>query len=605
MARIAGEVIEQVREATDIVALISEYVPLKKAGRRYRALCPFHTEKTPSFFVDPERQLYHCFGCQAGGNAFSFLMEHEKLSFIEAVRMLAQRAGIDLPERRVSEAGERFDALYEANAHAAEFYHRLLLRSEGEAARRYLLDRRFTEQTLKEFQLGYAPGSWDRLLRSARRSGIKTEALERAGLVILSEKGTRYDRFRHRILFPIASLTGRVVGFGGRALGEEEVKYINSPDTAIYQKGRVLFGLCQAKGEIRRTGRALVVEGYTDLLRLVQHGIRNVVATSGTALTREQGYLLARYAGEAVLVFDGDEAGSAAALRGSEELLAAGIEVRIARVPAGLDPDVWLEEIGQQEFLEKIADARSAFDLKIEAAREGRALSDPDTKVVVIRAMAPLLASMRDDVRRRVYAHELATRLHVDESRIWEAMARSSVSGEGEEHPHPRQHSAQEEAEIQVLGLALADREAMEHISRSLRASDFVPGVRRRLIETVLDAWEQGEWLDAPRLLDRADDEEWGRVISDAVFAAETVSEPVTAGGQGVAALKRFQFERMIKGVKAKIEEAERGGDERLLSALLKELQELVKRRNVIVSEGERAMSPPEGGSQGSVRGAS
>jgi len=331
---------ERIRAAVDIVTVIGERIPLKKAGRNFVARCPFHQEKTPSFNVNPERQIYHCFGCGAGGDVFSFLMEHDKVSFPEALRTLAAKAGIALPDRQSARARtneQARDIYYRANALAREYFIAALNDpAKGEAARRYLERRGLTKETIATFGLGFAPDAWDGFMSYARPKGLSYEVLANAGLLVQNEQGRFYDRFRGRVMFPVVNDSGRTVAFGARTLDPAgEPKYLNSSESPVYQKGRILYGLYHARDAIRQENSVLIVEGYMDVLQLMQAGIRNVVATCGTALTREHGAILRRYADRIILLFDGDEAGIRAASRAGDVLLEAGIEGHVALLPGG------------------------------------------------------------------------------------------------------------------------------------------------------------------------------------------------------------------------------------------------------------------------------
>ena len=343
--------VERVRAASEITAVVGAHVTLKKAGRTWKGLCPFHNEKTPSFTVSPERQTYHCFGCGQGGDVFRFVQETEKVSFGEALRLLADRAGIRLPARRATLSSE---PLYEILEEAAEFYRRALLDpSTGKAARAVLAGRGIEEGTRDAFGMGYAPAGWDALTsRLGPRHG--QAALVRAGLAVEREGGRgMYDRFRDRLVVPLRLLTGvggRVVGFGGRSLSGEEPKYLNSPESPVYHKSAFVFGLPEARETLKQSGEAVLVEGYFDVMALSQAGVRDAVAAAGTAITAEQSALLARYVSRVCLALDGDRAGSAAAGRGLAPLLGAGLAVRVALLPEGDDPDTFVRREGASGF---------------------------------------------------------------------------------------------------------------------------------------------------------------------------------------------------------------------------------------------------------------
>lgn len=353
--RAQDEIKNRVRESTDIVRIIGESVELRKAGVNYVGLCPFHAEKTPSFSVNPGRQFFHCFGCGESGDAFSFMMKFHRLSFPEALKDLARRAGIDLPERTLSKSDQQRlkqrERLYAVNEAAAELFQQTLQQAPmAESCRAYLVERGIPEDAREKYRLGYAPGpdqgGWSYLTGKLQQKGLAVADIERAGLAVKKEHGGYYDRFRDRVLFPILDMSGRVVAFGGRILGEGKPKYMNSPESLIFDKSRLLFGLAQHKEAIRKQRRALVVEGNFDLLSLAVHGVENVVAPLGTSLTRQHVRSLRGYCEEVVLLFDGDAAGLKAAMRSVPFFLAEQVEARVVLLPQGHDPDTLIREKG-------------------------------------------------------------------------------------------------------------------------------------------------------------------------------------------------------------------------------------------------------------------
>ncbi len=353
--RVQDEIKNRVRESTDIVRIIGESVELRKAGVNYVGLCPFHAEKTPSFSVNPGRQFFHCFGCGESGDAFSFMMKYHRLSFPEALKELARRAGIDLPERTLSKSDQQRlkqrERLYAVNEAAAEVFQQTLQQSSmAEHCRSYLVERGIPDEAREQYRLGYAPGpdqgGWSFLTTQLQKKGLAVADIERAGLAVKKERGGYYDRFRDRVLFPILDMSGRVVAFGGRILGEGKPKYMNSPESLIFDKSRLLFGLAQHKEAIRKQRRALVVEGNFDLLSLAVQGVENVVAPLGTSLTRQHIRSLRGYCEEVVLLFDGDAAGLKAAMRSVPFFLAEQVEARVVLLPEGHDPDTLIREKG-------------------------------------------------------------------------------------------------------------------------------------------------------------------------------------------------------------------------------------------------------------------
>jgi DNA primase len=417
MSRIPDETIQAIRDRIDLVELIGRYVALKSSGRNHKGLCPFHDEKTPSFNVNADRQIFHCFGCGAGGNAFTFLMRHENLTFPEAVRELGRQVGIEVRESDSAEAG-LYERLRGVNDAAQAFFREELASPRGAGARAYLAERGLDAESVERFGIGLAPDRWDGLLERLRRAQIPAEASERAGLLVEREGGGHYDRLRGRVTFPIRDARGRVLGFGGRALGAgQEPKYLNSPETPIYRKREVLFGFPGALEPMRRVGRAVVVEGYFDVVALHRAGVGESVATCGTALTAEHARDLRRRTREVVLLFDGDDAGRRATRAALEALLPAGLRVRDAQLPAGDDPDTHLEREGAEALRRLLDEAPPALEAAIADACAG-GLSTPWERADAVHAVAPLVALVVDPVERGEFARLLAMRTGVREEDV-------------------------------------------------------------------------------------------------------------------------------------------------------------------------------------------
>ncbi len=407
------EVKNRVRESTDIVRLIGENVELKKAGVNYVGLCPFHAEKTPSFSVNPGRQFFHCFGCGESGDVFTFMMKYHRLGFPEALKELARRAGIDLPERVLSPAEQeqirRRDRLYAVNEAAAALYQQTLQESPiAQEARLYLSERGVPDEYMAAYRLGYAPGpdhgGWNFITGLLQKKGLAVADIERAGLAVQKEQGGYYDRFRDRVLFPIYDMSGRVVAFGGRILGEGKPKYMNSPESPIFDKGRLLFGLYQHREAIRKQRRALVVEGNFDLLSLAIHGVENVVAPLGTSLTRPHVRSLRGYCDQVILLFDGDAAGLKAAMRSVPFFLSERVEARVALLPDGHDPDSIVREQGGAAVRTLVEEADPLPEFVFDALARSHGLT-LDGKNRIIAELQPLLAAGDADQRALMIAH--------------------------------------------------------------------------------------------------------------------------------------------------------------------------------------------------------
>jgi DNA primase len=435
MSTIPQHLVDEVRLASDVVAVVSDYVTLKKSGRNFLGLCPFHPEKTPSFNVNPDKQFFHCFGCGAGGNVFTFVQRQQNISFPESVRLLAKRAGIVIPEPDAEDAtvAQEKDALYFVNKLAAEFFQQMLFDNMGRPGREYMHKRGFNDEALKTFGVGYAPNAWEKLTQLARDKSVNLDVMALAGLVNArdSEKGKAgfYDRFRHRVMFPIYNLSGSVVAFGGRRLVDDEdsPKYMNSPETPIYHKGAVLYGLYQGREALKKADRVIVVEGYLDLMRMHLCGFQNAVATSGTALTEQQARLILRYTKNVTLLFDSDTAGQSATLRGADILVENGLSVSVATLSAGDDPDSFLVKNPAATMQQILQNAPPLLDFKIltGATSAKVAPADPVAKRTdQLRSIAETLARVQDGLERQTLVHNMAERLQIDERVLWEEVGR-------------------------------------------------------------------------------------------------------------------------------------------------------------------------------------
>lgn len=433
MPTIPPHLIDEVRFATDIVGVVSDYVTLKKAGRNFVGLCPFHAEKTPSFSVNAEKQIFHCFGCGVGGSAFAFVQKIEGVGFPEAVRRLAKRAGIALPEAEPEDRAiaQEKEALYYANQLAAEFFQQTLWSEEGKLGREYLEKRGFNEEALRAFQVGFAPAGWEGLVQHARAKAANLDVLVKAGLINPREKEGKatghYDRFRNRIMFPIHNLADRVVAFGGRRiLDEDSAKYINSPETPIYHKGHMLYAFTKARDTLRTADRLIIVEGYLDVMRMHVSGFTNTVSTSGTALTEHQARVVLRYTKNVTLLFDSDAAGSAATLRGADILVENGLHVRVAGVAAGDDPDSFLLKNPpekMQAILEQAPDLLE-FKMRKPAPSEAEKEKLEQNRTEQMRSIIDTLARVNDGLERQALVHRMAEQMRVDEAVLWEEIGR-------------------------------------------------------------------------------------------------------------------------------------------------------------------------------------
>ncbi|MFO7971947.1 MAG: DNA primase [Desulfobacterales bacterium] len=431
--------VSEIKNRADIVDVISEVVLLKKTGKNYVGLCPFHSEKTPSFTVSPEKQIFYCFGCSAGGNVFSFLMKHDGISFPDTAKMLAARYGIDIPTGTLSPEQKRRinqrESLFAVNKQAMEFFRQQFLDPvPGKKAMEYVKKRGINRAVSDNFNLGYAPKGWDNLIRFFKKKNISLDLVEKAGLIVSKkEKGGFYDRFRDRLIFPIFDLNMQGIGFGGRVMDDSLPKYLNSPETPVYNKSRSLYGLHLAKKKCREKQRVYIVEGYFDLLALHQHGIQNSVATLGTSLTPEHVQLLKGFTGKdgaVILVFDSDDAGVRASQRSIEVFDKAYINAQIVVLPDGYDPDSYLFEFGVESFLDLVSRAKGIIPFLMDSAVKKHGLS-VEGKIRVISEMKAPLGAIRDNVLKSLYIKELAERISIDEVAVLEKVRKISLRNRG------------------------------------------------------------------------------------------------------------------------------------------------------------------------------
>lgn len=480
MPGIPEDLIEEIRAQADIVQIVGEQVALRRSGRTYRGACPLHGGERPNFSVDPQRGIFKCFVCGEAGDVFAFPMKRLGLSFTEAVRYVAERTGIQVPERPTGPDQDPHGDLREAVAFAADWFCRQLWETdEGKVARDYLRGREVPEPAAQELGLGYAPEAWRALRDAARAHGIADDVLERAGLVKRSEKVKEpFDHFRGRCIFPIEDLRNRPLGFGGRTLRDDPgaPKYLNSPDTPIFHKGRLLYGLARSRGAIRREGCVLVVEGYMDYVSLAARGIENVVAPLGTGLTPEQARILARYAPRAVLLFDNDAAGLRATFRAGDELLRAGVHPHVATLPPGEDPDSLVRRRGRQGFQPSVDDAVDALERKVQILTERGFLESIDGKRRAVDALLPTVRAAADEALRDLYIDRVAQVTGVRRATLERELrtrrpaappgrARSPASaGSGPPRLGP---------ERKVLILLLRDESLVETVARQLQAEEF------------------------------------------------------------------------------------------------------------------------------------
>jgi DNA primase len=580
VARIRQDDVEAVRERTDIVRLVQQYVGLKKAGRQFSGLCPFHTEKTPSFSVEPAKQVFYCFGCGKGGNAYRFLQEIEGLTFPEAVERLAGQAGITLRYEGVSpgerKQASRRQALHRASARAADLYHRMLLEGrEAEAARRYLDGRGLGRDSVTAFGVGFAPGYPDFLLRRMARD-VSTEIMIEAGLAMKDARGGVRDRFRGRITFPIHDLSGNAVGFGARVLeADQQPKYMNSPETPVYRKGELLYNLHRAKGEITKAGRSFVVEGYTDVIALHRAGIPIAVATCGTALGEGHFRLLSRFARRAVLCFDADEAGARAAERAHGMFEEFGMDVSVLILPEGKDPAEFVTEQGTEAF-ERLADgATPLVEYMLDRAILDIPVDSPEGKSRAVRAALPVVAGLRDPVLRSQYAGRLADLVGVTPTEVALELERGDAAA-GEVRttaPAPsRTRSPDRELEMEALKILAQVPELAAGLAATTDDGHFT-GDRRRAWALLREFPGQ-----AAAVADRTAEENVARLIAQ--VAVEPLRGEATPeyAAKVFAKLQERALREEVRTMRKRLEALNPVKEASAFDPLFKELAELTGR---------------------------
>lgn len=547
--RIPEHKIDEIRNAADIIDIISTHVHLKKRGKNFIGLCPFHQEKTPSFTVSEEKQIYHCFGCGAGGNAFKFLMEFKNISFVEAVEEIADRLGIkiELETTQFDSQQNELEELYELNVLAARFFSDNLLKSnDGEPAREYLKRRNIKLQTQKIFGIGYAPYGWNNFLAHAKENKVDLVKAKLLGLIDTNDKGEYYDKYRGRVIFPIFSPNGRVIAFGGRVLENQEnaAKYLNSPESQIYSKRRSLYGLFHSKDDIRKLDRAILVEGYMDLVSLFQAGVKNVVASSGTSLTEEQVQLLSRFTKNIIILFDADPAGQKASLRSIEILLKQDFEVKVITLPKGEDPDSFIIKYGKEKFDEEVLRAKNFLEYQTAQFEEQGLFEDSADMTKAIRELVKTLALVSDELKRNLLMKTIAKRFNLREKLIESELntfldqqkERSSPIGErpqqrmaAKQSPEQLALSAKTENENPyerelIRLLYSGDEKVISHILDNLSLENFSDHKLKKLAEIVHNGFDEQK-ISPADLIDKIPDEESREFIFDLTLSDETISK--------------------------------------------------------------------------------
>ena len=507
MARYSEEILNEVRQSNDIVDVISQYVHLKRSGRNFFGLCPFHNEKSPSFSVSPDKQIFHCFGCGVGGNVITFVSQIEGLNFVETVQMLAERANIQLPTLQNNGDTQREilkDKVYKVNEFTAEYYHQNLYKPQAKMAQEYVKKRQLTNETLKSFRIGFS-GKFDELYQELKKQGFQEQEILESGLVNKNERGQYIDRYRNRLMFPICDARGRVIAFGGRVLDDSKPKYINSPENVVYSKGRHLFGLNVAKkGD---TKKLLIVEGYMDVISLHQRGITNVVAPLGTALTEQQGWLLRKNSEQIILSFDSDDAGIKAKLRAIDILQNMGCDLRVIQLEGAKDPDEYILKYGNMRFQNAIDKAFSVVEFKVKILKKELDLDNTNDKIKFLNEIAKLISKVDNTMEKEVYVEKIAKEYDISKEAIYAEVNKLTYKNDKSEKVLEKArpvviHRKSETKEVSetikrrentIISILLSgDLSIFEIIKQNIKPEDFQDKINHEIAKKLYEEFEKG-----------------------------------------------------------------------------------------------------------------
>ncbi|QYO65883.1 DNA primase [Leptolyngbya sp. 7M] len=604
--------IDDLRDRADLVRIIEPYAPLKKKGANWMACCPFHQEKTPSFSVNPSKGFYKCFGCGKGGNAFTFLMEMEGLSFPEAVRRVAEMTGTALPEpiddkqyqqtkKKKEQQKKLSEELIELNRIALTFWEEFLYSGDraAAAAHNYLEGRGITRAVLEQFRIGFAPNEWQALHEHLLASGANDKLIEQSGLVSKNEeKGRIYDRFRHRIIFPVLDVNGNPVAFGARAMGDEQPKYLNSPETAAYIKGKHLYGLHHSKEAIRQKKFAILVEGYLDLIALFQFGITNVSASLGTAFTPDQAKLLSRYTKRVVINYDGDAAGIKAAKRAIEELLPQDFDVKVLVLPDGLDPDDYIRSQGAERYNEARGMAMPFLQFTLDVAMKGRSMNNPRQKSDAIEEVLPAIAAIKNPIQKRQSFDDSMAFFRVDDVAVKRELWNTVKNGRRTESEIVRQQIKRVTqakltiAEQQLLELLIYDGELQDKILPILEESDYENLASAQLFRGLIDLHERGLEFSAEHIAEFIEDDEFLQDLLPILMmsepqrvSGEVIDEVFHKAENCVFSLRSMAISNRILEISQEVIAAERDNDQNKLRDLIAEQLDLARMKHDLLSK--------------------
>ena len=586
MPQIPENILDEILNRLDIVEVISGYIPLKRAGRNFKATCPFHHEKTPSFMVSPQKQIYHCFGCQAGGNAFNFLMNYERLEFPEAVEILAKKTGVVLPKKEIVKKGAGAD-LYKVNELTAAYYQNNLNSSTGLEARNYLKGRHINSQTLKTFKIGLSQDKWDALINFLRQKNFSLSLIEKAGLALTKTEGGYYDRFRNRIIFPIFDVKSRVLGFGGRIMKDNAyhndsklAKYINSPQTPLYTKGRHLYGLNLAKEAIVSSDCVVIVEGYLDCILPYQEGLRNVVASLGTALTPDQAKAIKRYTNNVIMVYDADDAGQIATLRSLDIFLEEDMQVKVVALPKGLDPDLFVRKYGIDAFRKMVSGALKLFDYKLDILRHQHNAQDAEGKLKISLEMLATIKKINNPILRSSYIKRLSEDLEIKEEVLLFELSKIKDYSYSQRLSDLKKKSREvNPTEKLLVKLMLEEERLIKELREILSPADFQDQRTAKIVSILFNAAAEGKKVLVSNLINHLSQQEDLTSLICELTAAPGVPEDKKEEivGDCVERIKKRQVKLRIDNLHQRIKSAQERNDQEVLNSLMQEFCRLTK----------------------------
>lgn len=584
---ISEDVIEKVKYSNDIVDVISETVKLKRSGRNYTGLCPFHNEKTPSFSVSVDKQIYKCFGCGEAGNVITFVMKTRNLTFPEAVEFLADRANIDIQFENKGNTSQKksFQKLYKINVETARYFFNCL--QKNKLAKKYLFNRGITEHTIRKFGLGYSPIGWDNVIKYLRTKGFTELDMLEAGLIIKSQKGSYYDRFRNRIMFPVFDYRGRVIGFGGRVMDDSKPKYLNSPETTLFKKGINLYGLNFAiKSNINRT--LIIVEGYMDCISLYQYGVNNVVASLGTALTLDQARLMKKYADKVIISYDADSAGQMATMRGIEILKEIGLDVKVLTVPQGKDPDEFVRNNGKESFLKLVDTSLSLIDYKINIIRQKFDFNKSQDVILYSEKVLEVLKEL-DPIEKGVYIKQLSEQTKIREQALYDMLnSNFQKNVKKQKNMNIDNNFGQKlylepaylKAERWILRFMLEDDESFQYIVQNFNEDEFILESHKKIYSYIIQnvQYEEGERerhiefkcneLDTEK--------EWINILDLKIVYDKSEYEDII--NDYINIIKKFKLQEKKRHIISKIKQCEKDGKIQESLELAQQLIEIQKK---------------------------